>query len=230
MLKLKMFVGLTLGVALLLVGAGHTLADSPQLQSASTEQATACTSLTNPDRKINIIVGLAHTSLQDSKEIRQCYDTLTNEEKTQVFVRTAKKVGLGAKLAEEMRGANVKGPQPLVYGSLSIPYTAVGSGEQRTAYTYWVDDGSRCPTGRGTEYNFAYSFSSNVTNPSSLRANSPWNILVDSAILYYTLTDGGLKSWYDTNSPVITTCVGDTAISTVGGTGVWKDNAAVYKP
>jgi hypothetical protein len=230
MLRLKLFVALTLGLVLLLASAGHMLADSPQLQSASAGEAGTCAKLANPDRKISIIVEFARTSLQDSKEIRQCYDTLTNEQKAQVFVRVAKKMGFGANLAEEMRGASAQGPQPLMYGSLSIPYAAVGSGEQRTAYTYWVDDGSRCPTGRGTEYNFAYSFSSNVTNPSSLRANSPWNVLVDGAILYYTLTDGGLKAWYDTNSPVITTCVGDTAISTVGGVGVWKDNAAVYKP
>lgn len=152
--------------------------------------------------------------------LRACYNTLTENQKVQVFYQVAKKMGLGKRLAEEMQSAPSQKIQPLSYGTVLTPWTAVGTGEQRTSYLYWVDDGNRCPTGRGTEYNSAYSFSTNVTNPSSLRAYSPWNVLVDSAIVYYTVNYGGLKTWYDTNSTIITTCVGDTALSTVGGADI----------
>lgn len=232
MFRSKLFTALFLGMMLLVAGAGRTLADSPQPQTDKglAQLAGSCAKLANPDQKINIIVQFARTPLQDSEEIRACYDTLTENQKVQVFYRVARKLGLGEKLAEEMRSAPSQRIQPLAYGTLLMPYTAIGSGQMRTAEVYWVDDGNRCPTGRGTEYNFQYRFSTNVTNPASLRSNSPWNILVDGAILWYTVNYGGQKIWYDTDSPVITACVGDTALGTVGGADVWKANAVVYKP
>jgi hypothetical protein len=227
----KLFTALGLGLLLLIASVSQTLADSPQPQTdQSLQSARSCATFASAEQKIDTIVQFAHTPLQDSKEIRTCYDTLSADQKVQIFYRVAEKRGLGAKIAEEINKAKSLQILPLAYGTVLTPWTAIGTGQWRTAYTYWIDNGSRCPTGRGTEYNFAYSFSTNVTNPSALRANSPWNILVDSAIIYYTINFGGLLTWYDTNSTVITTCVGDTALSTVGGPNVWRSSAVIYKP
>ncbi len=230
----KLPIAFVLGMLLLATSFSSILAytmHSPvEVKTSDTPSAISCAELSDPDQKIGLIVELARTETQDAKDVRACYDTLTDGQKTQVFERAAREMGLGEELDDERDGYLAGAMQPLLYGTILTPWMALGTGEQRTPYVYWTDNGSRCPTDRGTETNFAYSFSTNVTNPSTLRANSPWNVLVDSAILYYTVQFGGLKTWYDTNSSIITTCVGNTALSTVGGANVWKANAAVYKP
>lgn len=218
-------------VLLLSAEPGMTLAQNTHTQANTglVQQAIQCAELVNPDEKIDIIVQFAHTPLQDSKEVRACYDSLTENQKVQILYRVAEKLGLSEELYAELHRAP-ESMGPLVWGTLLMPYTVVGYGQMRTAELYWIDDGSRCPTGRGIEYNFQYRFSSNVTDPASLRSNSPTNILVDAAILGYTLSYGGQKIWYDTTSPVITACVGDSALRIVGGPNVWKAHAVVYKP
>jgi len=150
------------------------------------QKASRCANLENPDQKIDVIVQFARTPLQDSKEIRACYDTLTEHQKAQVFYQVAEKLGLGEELGTERHNTPSQNVQPLAYGTLLMPYAAIAFGERRTAEVYWIDNGNRCPTGRGTEYNFQYRFSSNVTNPASLRSNSPTNLLVDAALVHYT--------------------------------------------
>lgn len=232
MLGSKLFATLALGIVLLITSTGQILADNTKTQPLkwSTVAASSCAKITNPARKVRIIVRFTRTPSQDSKEMRACYDTLNQKQKAQVFYQTAKKLGLSAKLDQELGNASAQKRAPLQYGSLLMPYAAVAVGQLRTAELYWIDNGSRCPTGRGTEYNFQYRFANNVTNPASLRSNSPTNVLVDAAIAWYTVNYGGQKTWYDTTSPVITACVGDTSLNTVGGANVWKANAVVIKP
>lgn len=196
---------------------------------ATSQRVRRSADLVNPDEKIDIVVQFAHTPLQDSKEVRACYDSLTADQKVQVLYLVADKLGLSEELYAELHYPP-ESMGPLTWGTLLMPYTAVGYGQMRTAELCWIDNGSRCPTGRGTEYNFQYRFSSNVTDPASLRSNSSTNILVDTAILGYTVAYGGQKTWYDTTSPVITACVGDSVLRIVGGPNVWKANAIVYKP
>ena len=125
------------------------------------------------------------------------------------------------------------------WGNMLMHYTPIGFGQTRTASTYYIDNGTRCdPTQLGHEYVFVYRFSSNVTNPAGLATNSP-NLAVNLALIRYDtpppVGTGGVKFWYDTTSPTITTCVGDGTLSAIGdgsvpnGANIWKDAAKVYK-
>lgn len=208
------------------VGMEYTLPDSGTASAA----ASCALAATDPDQMVTAIAEIAQTELRDSKSIRACYDALSIEQKALVFERSATKRSHNDKSGRKDSDIGPQAVQPLAFGTLLTPYTAIGWGESRTAYMYWMDNGNRCPIERGPETNFAYSYSTNVTNPAGLRANSPTHLLVDSAIAYYTVKYGGLKTWYDTNSNVITTCVGNEGLSKVGGAEVWKAHARIYKP
>lgn len=203
------------------------------------ELATSCLVVT-PKNRIKVFAQLLLTNEAESDMATKCLHLLSQDDMAAVADEVAKELGVYDAYQKEMLSLkseitkseshlgntqiNAFPPDGSSY-NCNLPnwcqgitnYTLAWNafwGERHNPYTYFIDYGYLCPTGRGTEYAFAHYFNSAVSNPNGLWASTVDNTVYPFLVGY--MMKGGYKILGNVYSNYVYTCAGDTTISILG--------------
>jgi hypothetical protein len=170
------------------------------------------------------------------QEVRDCYNSLADEDKARVFEAMAVERGISVeklreeadennrRMQEDQHSEAISKPEELHAlthpGSFwrqlieRIPFSAVFS----TLYypvTSWQDalcDGDPSDV----DYMFAFQFPYYISQPDALRSFS-YSPGVDAMLVYYQGKYGGIDGRGHTDRPGVHVCLGDNGVATAGG-------------
>lgn len=217
MVKRKSLAMLTLLLALALIPV------STSAQEAEIASKAAC-SVEKVQDKIKHVAKKVVKNETD-EEVQSCFDSLTLQEKAQVFEAMATERGIAPdKLREEVekdkeaKANAVRAMAGMPWRQLiELPwifsYSSVGSNG------WWED---RYCDGSGTDpdidYTFRFQFSSAVSNPDAMRSNRyPGAVNIEAMLSYYQVANGGIDGRGNTASGTVYVCLGQNGVTTAGG-------------
>lgn len=183
------------------------------------------------DKKIEEIAELLIRG-EESEEAVACYESLSDEGKAKVFETVAILRGFSVddlrRDAEGMKQFSQTTNPLAAWDQLieRVPFSAVG--KPLVSAIYYFQHSTICDgDASDIDYIFVYVYPSNMTNPDALRVFSS-NLLVDSMLVYYQITIGGLKGYGDTGSTFVHVCVGDTGVANAGGASNVQDKMKTH--
>lgn len=209
-------------------------------QDASPAVPAACEDL-DTDAKIKLLAKLIVNDQVD-EDVRNCYDTLTIEEKAQLFEAVAEERGIS--VAELRQEADEDAAQRQDVSDIPLPGEDVTAREipwqeliERIPFSAifkplvpgarsWQDpicDGD--PT--DVDYFVSFDFPANVSNPASVRSFT-YDVGVDLMLGWYQIRYGGIDGRGNTGSNIVRVCLGDTGVATAGGIDVVRDNLYLH--
>lgn len=233
--SIKLFAMLTMVGVLVVVGFVPVSA-----QDSSSDAQTVCEDL-DTDAKIELLAKLIVDDQVD-EDVRNCYDTLTIEEKAQLFEAVAEERGISveelrqeadedAAQREDVSDTPLPGEDATARGIdwrqliERIPFSAIFKPLVPGARS-WQDsicDGD--PT--DVDYFVSFDFPANVSNPNSVRSFT-YDVGVDLMLGWYQVRYGGIDGRGNTGSKIVRVCLGDTGVATAGGIDRVRDNLYLH--
>jgi len=171
--------------------------------------------------RINMLAGMILAKEKESI-LRPCYDSLSEQDKAQVFEAMATRRGLLQKLRQE-NVANQKLSPSAAPNAITaswkqlierVPFSAIS--KTLRSVTNAFQDQYCDGTDPDIDYTFVVLFPYAMTNPDSLRSFAGVTA-VDAMLTWYQVNYGGISGKGNTTSGYVYLCIGDTGVSMAGG-------------